>query len=695
MRESVVIKVEDLGQEEKTGVGRMAADLIKSLGWEIGDTVLLGEGKAAVRLLPMFKTHSTEKREIIQLDEIARANGAILRGQEIRIRRVQPQAAEKVQIIVPDYPNLTEKDLGLIRDKLIGSPLFSGNKVVVYLEGANIPVEIGKTIPEGLVTVSHHTWVYQARSGDLSYEQIGGLDEELHKIKELVGIPLFCPEMYLQLGINPPKGVILHGPPGTGKTLIARTIAHETAANFMALNGPEIIHRYYGESEKRLRAVFEEAAQKAPSIIFIDELDALCPRRDEVTGDVEKRVVAQLLALMDGLNPYQRVVVIGATNIIHVIDQALRRPGRFDREIYIGPPDRKEREAILAVHTRKMPLGENVDIRYLSTVTHGYVGADLAALCREAAMGALRKLKWNLDEDATFDLHKNIGQIKVQQEDFLQALKEVEPSAIREILVEMPEHTFADVGGLKEIKKALQEYVINPFHYSAAYEKMKCKPPRGVILTGPPGTGKTLLGRVVAKEAGVSFIAVKGPALLSKWVGESEKKVRELFQKAKQIAPCIIFLDEIDSLLPVRGRSAADPVTERVTAQILTEMDGIERIKDIVVIGATNRLELVDPALLRPGRFELMLELNLPTAEEREEILKIQLTGIPCRGDMDIGKLAQLTAGLSSAELAAICHLAAMDVINRHILHEHCDVDKLFLTQQDLLVQIMKKEGGK
>ena len=692
MPEAISLKLEVLEQGDKPGIGRIAPELIKSLDWKIGDVLLLGEKKSAVRILPLLKSVGLEKKETILLDEMACDNGGLKWGQEITVRRAKPQTAVKIHIKPNDNLNLTENELCLIRDRITGVPVFAGNKISINWKNEKIYLTIEKTIPEGLVVVSHDTLINQARTMEISYEQIGGLHKEMQKIKEMVSISLFCPELYLKLGINPPKGVILYGPPGTGKTLIARTIAAETGANFIAVNGPEIINRYYGESEKRLRAIFEEAAEKAPCLIFVDELDAICPRRDEVAGDVEKRVVAQLLALMDGLNPYQRVFMIGATNIIHVIDQALRRPGRFDREIYIGPPDKKGREAILSIHTKKMPLEDDVNIEYLAAVTHGYVGADLAALCREAAMKTLRKLGVTADEKTVMDIKRNFERLKVCQEDFLLALKEVEPSAIREILVELPEQTFANVGGLKDAKKALQEYVISPFLYKAAYEKMRSTPPRGVILTGPPGTGKTLLGRVVAQEAKVSFIPVKGPALLSKWVGESEKKIRELFQKAKQIAPCIIFLDEIDSLIPVRGRFAADAVTERVTAQLLTEMDGIETIKDIVVIGATNRLELVDPALLRPGRFELILELKLPTIEEREEILKIHLDALPKRGEIDFSTLARLTEGLSGADLASICHMAAIDVINGSISQGFCDDGRLFITQKDLLTQIVKKE---
>jgi transitional endoplasmic reticulum ATPase len=503
----------------------------------------------------------------------------------------------------------------------------------------------------------------------VTYEDIGGLQEEIRKIREMVELPLKYPELFERLGVEAPKGVLLYGPPGTGKTLLAKAVANETNAAFFSISGPEIMSKFYGESEERLREIFRQAEENAPSIIFIDEIDAIAPKREEVTGEVEKRVVSQLLALMDGLKPRGRVVVIGATNRPNAIDPALRRPGRFDREIEIGVPNKQGRLEILQIHTRGMPLAEDVDLERIASVTHGFVGADLEALCKEAAMRALRRILPQIDFEKESIPAEILNKIVVTMNDFMEALKDVEPSAMREVLVEVPTVKWEDIGGLADVKLELQEAVEWPLKYPEVFEHLDAKPPKGILLYGPPGTGKTLLAKAVANESEANFISIKGPELLSKWVGESERAVREVFRKARQAAPSIIFFDEIDSIAPVRGGGYGDShVTERVISQLLTEMDGLEELRGVVVIAATNRPDIIDPALLRPGRFDKLLYVPPPDLEARKEILKIHLRKKPLAEDVNIDEIAKRTEGYTGADLAAVCNTAVMLAVREHIM---------------------------
>jgi transitional endoplasmic reticulum ATPase len=506
------------------------------------------------------------------------------------------------------------------------------------------------------------------RKTGITYEDIGGLWEEIQRIREMIELPLKHPQVFQRLGIDPPKGVLLHGPPGTGKTLIAKAVANEANIHFISVNGPEIVNKFYGESEAQIRGLFEEAAEKAPSILFIDEIDAISPKRTEVTGEVEKRIVAQLLALLDGLKSRGEVIVIGATNIPNVIDPALRRPGRFDREIATKIPDRQARLEILQIHTLGMPLGDDVDLEKLAEITHGFVGADLEALCREAALYRLRTLMETtnmLQEGLSLEFMEGLA---LSMDDFMNALKMVDPSAIREIFVEIPEVRWEDIGGLEEVKSRLQQIVEWPIQYREIYKEMECPPPRGILLTGLPGTGKTMLGKALATETQRNFIAIKGPELLSKWVGESEKGVREVFRKARLAAPSILFFDEIDALIPLRGTGDADArVTEKVISQFLTEMDGVEVVGDVIVLAATNRADLLDPAILRAGRFDVILELDVPDMEARKKILAVQNEGRPVSDGVDVDEIAKLTEGYVGSEIAWVCDRALGLAIGEYI----------------------------
>jgi transitional endoplasmic reticulum ATPase len=496
---------------------------------------------------------------------------------------------------------------------------------------------------------------------EVTYEDIGGLSDEIRKIREMVELPLKHPELFEALGIEPPKGVLLHGTPGTGKTLLAKAVANETAANFILINGPEIMSKYYGQSEENLRKKFEEAEKNAPSIIFIDEIDAIASKREESKGEVERRVVAQLLALMDGLKSRGKVVVIGATNIPNELDPALRRPGRFDRELEIGVPDKEGRLNILKIHTRNMPLAKNVSLKDIAELTHGFVGADLSALAKEAAMNLLRTIypDLKLEEDQPIP-REILEKLKVSKKDFVEAMRVVRPSALREVLIEIPNVKWDDVGGLSDVQQELIEAVDWPLRHPTIFERMGIKPPKGILLYGPPGTGKTLLAKAVASESKANFILVKGPELLSKWVGESEKAVRKIFEKARQTSPTIIFFDELDSLAPRRGVTSDSHVSERVVNQMLTEMDGLVGLHNIVILGATNRPDIIDTALLRPGRFDRIILVPAPTEKARLEIFKIHTKGMPLNKDVDLNELAKETEGYVGADIEAICKEAGL-----------------------------------
>jgi len=559
---------------------------------------------------------------------------------------------------------------------LDGIPVVTGDRVRVNLFGTRAQTfTVAEATPAGPVLIGPATAIRLAgegtgrERGTITYEDIGGLRREIRRIREMIELPLRYPEVFERLGIDPPKGVLLHGPPGCGKTLIARAVAQETSAHFVHINGPEIIDKWYGASEKQLRSIFEDASRRAPAIIFIDEIDAIAPKREEMSGDrqVERRVVAQLLALMDGLESRGHVIVVAATNIPNTLDPALRRPGRFDREIAIGVPDKDGRREILDIHTRGMPLADDVDMERLAAVTHGFVGADLEALGREAAMSALRQLMPDIDFAQAHIPYEKLMALEVTSADFMAALAEVEPSAIREVFTEVPDVGWDDIGGLEEIKRLLMETVEWPLQYAPLFAHVHTAPPKGILLYGLPGTGKTLLAKAVAKESEANFISVKGPELLTKWVGESERGVREVFKKAKQASPCIVFFDEIDALAPRRGAGSDSHVTERVVSQLLAEMDGIEELKAVVVLAATNRLDIVDPALLRPGRFEVLMELPVPDREARLAIFRVHTQGKPLATDVDLAELAELTEGLVGADIDGLCRQAAMLAIREHL----------------------------
>jgi len=579
-----------------------------------------------------------------------------------------------------------------------GIPVITKDQVRVNLFGTRTQTfTVAETTPAGPVLISPSTIIrvsmespdgsVKHERGAITYEDIGGLHRVLRRIREMIELPLRYPEVFERLGIDPPKGVLLHGPPGCGKTLIARAVAHETSAYFIHINGPEIVDKYYGASEANLRNFFEDARRHAPAIIFIDEIDALAPKREEMSGDrqVERRVVAQLLALMDGLESRGNVIVIAATNIPNTLDPALRRPGRFDREIAIGVPDKDGRREIIEVHSRGMPLASDVDLNWLAGITHGFVGADLEALCREAAMSALRRLMPDIDFAQASIPYDQLMALEVTSADFTNALAEVEPSAIREVFTEIPDVSWEDVGGLAEIKKLLMEAVEWPIRHTDLFEHVGVRPPKGILLYGPPGTGKTLLAKAVAHQSEANFISVKGPQLLSMWVGESERGVREVFHKARQAAPCIVFFDEIEAIAPQRGGGGDNQVTERVVSQLLTELDGIEELKGVVVLAATNRLDRVDPALLRPGRFDFLVELPIPDLQTRLDILHIHTQKMPLAGDVSLEYLAKTTEGMAGADLEGLCHRAALLAIREFL---DLQVDKAALTPEMMKSQL-------
>jgi transitional endoplasmic reticulum ATPase len=649
------------------------ADMAR-LSVQIGDIVeVSGKRKTVCKAMPAYKDQRGQAR--IQIDGLVRENAGAALDQPVTVRKANPRPAEKV-VLTALTITPRERDLEYIGSLLDGLPTVAGDRVRAALFGTKTAdFKVVSSTPVGPVVINPTTVLHIDKASEkpereasrrLSYEDIGGLKREIQRIREIIELPVRYPEVFERLGIDAPKGVLLYGPPGCGKTLIARAVAHETEARFFTVNGPEIIHKFYGESEAHLRKIFEEAAKQAPSIIFLDEIDAIAPRRENVVGDVEKRVVAQLLTLMDGLAQRQKVIVIGATNLPNALDPALRRPGRFDREISISIPDRDGRCEILEIHSHGMPLAGDVNLRHLASITHGFVGADLAALCREAAMICLRRLMPEIDFSSGQIPYDALQRLEVRMDDFIGALREVEPSAIREVFVEVPDVHWDDIGGLKSIKDRLVEAVEWPLKYPHLFEKAGVRPPKGVLLSGPPGCGKTLLAKAIATESQANFISVKGPSLLSKYVGESEKGVREVFHKARQAAPCIIFFDEIDSLVAARGGSGSEnQVGERVLSQFLTEMDGVEELKGVLVLGAINRADILDPAVLRPGRFDELVEIPLPDEAERKEIFRVHIRNKPVPPNVDLGQLTIQSDGCSGAEIAAVCHRAALSAVRR------------------------------
>ena len=653
------------------GIARLAQDLISDLGVEGGAVVEIQGRRTAYAVA--WQASPREAKDVIRIDGNLRSNLGVGIDDRVTVRKSEARPAKRIVLAPTSKTRIVGGPQYLLRI-LLGRPIVKGEQLKIEMISSALGFVVVSTAPKGPVVVAAETEIKILKDTleemavrDVSYEDIGGLGKEIRMVREMIELPLRHPEIFERLGIRPPQGLLLFGPPGTGKTLIARAVASETEANFISISGPEITSKFYGESEKRLREIFEEAERSAPSIVFIDEIDSIAPKREEVAGDLERRVVAQLLSLMDGLASRGEVIVIAATNRPNSLDPAIRRGGRFDREMEIGIPDKNGRLEILYVHTRGMPLSEDVDLEGIAERTHGFVGADLASLCKEAAMHTLNRLIPDLDAEEAIPLRVLEGLV-VAEEDFRFALKMIEPSAMREVFVEVAEVHWDEVGGLDRAKEDLVEAVEWPLKYPEAFDSVGIRPPRGVLLFGPPGTGKTLLAKAVATESGVNFISVKGPELLSKWVGESERAVREVFRKAKQAAPSLIFFDEVDAVVPARGSGLDSHATERVVSQFLTELDGVVELKDVVVLAATNRPDLLDPSLLRPGRFDRLIRIPIPDQEARERIFEIHLSGMPLAGDVSASHLAEVTEGWTGADIETLCREAGMTALREKIL---------------------------
>ncbi|MBD3247129.1 CDC48 family AAA ATPase [Candidatus Pacearchaeota archaeon] len=691
------------------GIARMDVEVMRELGIRRGDVITIKGNKETVAIAD--RAYPADVGEgIIRIDGILRRNAKASIGDVVIISKADVKEAKKIMIAPAQKGIMVQANSKSLQKGLLGRALVKGDIVVLggvqrrkdlfsemgfgkdfgdlfgeefnnmlgNLGGgvAQIKFLVVSTNPGKPVIITENTEVAlnpkaveitEEKIPDITYEDIGGLSEEIKKIREMVEIPIKHPEIFRKLGVDAPKGVLLHGPPGTGKTLLAKAVANESEANFILLNGPEIMSKFYGESEKKIRNIFEEAEKTAPAIIFIDEIDAIAPKREDVNGEVERRVVSQILTMMDGLKSRGKVIVIGATNRVNAVDPALRRPGRFDREIEVGVPDKKARLDILKIHTRGMPL-KGVKLDDIASLTHGFVGADLEALAKESAMNVLRKYlpQMKLDEDEQIP-SEVLEKLLIRQKDFVEALKIVRPSAMREVFIEAPNIDWEDVGGLGDIKTELKEAVEWPLQHPETFKRMGIRPSRGILLYGPPGTGKTLLAKAVAKESEANFIQVKGPELLSKWVGESEEGIRKVFERARQVAPCIVFFDELDALAGKRGQETGTKVTERVLNQLLAEMDGLEDLNDVVVIGATNRPDMVDPGLLRPGRFDKILLVNAPKEKERIKIFEVHTKNMPLAKDVNLKALAKKTEGYTGADIEGIVREAGMIALRKDI----------------------------
>lgn len=676
---------EALGKDVGRALARMDPADIKALGVEIGDILeIVGKRRTVCKVMPSYKDDRGGSR--IQIDGISRSNADVSLEDIVTIRKVAVQPAQRM-VLSPTATGFSDRDLQYIGTRLDGLPVLAGDRIRGTLFGSrSMDFLVRETDPGGPVLIAPTTMltVGTARAEtravssvrpSFSYEDVGGLKREVQRVREIVELPLRYPEVFTRLGIDAPKGILLNGPPGCGKTLIARAVAHETNVRFLTISGPEIMQKFYGESEGHLRKLFEDASKQAPAIIFIDEIDSIAPKRESLGGEhqVERRVVAQLLSLMDGLKSRGQVIVLAATNIPNAIDPALRRPGRFDREVVIPIPDRHGRLEILEIHSRGMPLASDVNLPGLADITHGFVGADLEALCREAAMICIRRILPEIDFAQAALPYESLQKLELCREDFLAALREVEPSALREVFVEVPTTTWEDVGGLNEPKRLLREALEWPLLHGDLFEKAGVRPIKGILLSGPPGCGKTLLAQAAASSTNVNFISVKGPALMSKYIGESEHAVREVFRKAKQAAPCLVFFDEIDALVQRRGSGASDSgVSERVVAQFLAELDGVEKLTGVLVIAATNRLDILDPALLRPGRFDAVVEIPPPDEAERLEILRVHARGKPVASEVNLELIAANASGLTGADLGAICQYAALNAIRDLVGQDRC-----------------------
>ncbi|MEM0164385.1 MAG: CDC48 family AAA ATPase [Saccharolobus sp.] len=672
-RKELVLKVMEARQKD-VGRGKVRIDIdeLSQIDASPGDVIEIeGTRKTAAIAWPLSPEDATSEKDIIRMDGITRKNAGVSIGDKVIVRKALVKTANMVKLAPSNFSITVDPGfISYVKKRLKEFPLVEGDTVLIPVLGQAIPFTVVQVKPAGIVLVGDETIinisdkpVEPSRYPRVTYEDIGGMKNIIEKVRELVELPLRHPELFKRLGIEPPKGVLLYGPPGVGKTLLAKAIANETDAYFTSINGPEIMSKFYGESEQRLREIFEDAKKHAPAIIFIDEIDAIAPKRDEVIGEVERRVVAQLLTLMDGLENRGNVIVIAATNRPSAVDPALRRPGRFDREIEIPLPDKQGRLEILQIHTRNMPLSNDVDLEKLADVTHGYTGADLAALVREAAMNALRRYLPKIDLNQDKIPPEILESMEVKTEDFTNAFKEIVPSGLREIYIEVPEVRWSDIGGLEDIKEELKEVIEYPLKYPELYQNSGIEPPKGILLFGPPGTGKTMLAKAVATESGANFIAVRGPEVLSKWVGESEKAVREIFRKARMYAPSVIFIDEIDAIAPIRGASYDSGVTERIVNQLLAEMDGIENLENVAVVAATNRPDILDPALLRPGRFEKLIYVPPPDKKARIEILKVHTKNIVIAEDVSLEDIGERTEGYTGADLAALVREAAMRAI--------------------------------
>ncbi len=680
-------------EESGQGIARMPRSAFAALGITEGDVVEI-TGKRATAAIAIPAYQEDQELDVVRLDGLQRGNAGIGSGEHVTLRRAESRPATRVVFAPAQREMRLQGSANALKRNFFRKPLVAGDLVATTGQQpvtdmpqevrrmfnapayalTQIRLQVVSTAPKGIVHIDENTEVELRAEfeeprdgrGAVNYDDVGGMDDTIRQLREMVELPLRYPELFTRLGVDPPKGVLLHGPPGTGKTRLAQAVAHESEAEFYIINGPEIMGSAYGESEKRLREVFEEASRSAPSIVFIDEIDSIAPKRSQVPGEAEKRLVAQLLTLMDGLDARTNLVVIAATNRPDAIDEALRRPGRFDREIVIGVPDETGRREILAIHTRGMPLGEGVDLQELARTTHGFVGADLAALTREAAIETVRRIMPKLDLDERTIPPEVLAELCVERSDFVAALKRVQPSAMREVMVELPKVGWSDIGGLGEAQEKLKEGVELPLRNPQAFRRLGIRPAKGFLLYGPPGTGKTLLAKAVAKEAEANFISIKSSDLLSKWYGESEQQISRLFARARQVAPCVVFIDEIDSLVPARGSGDAEPqVTARVVNTILAEMDGLEDLQSVVVIGATNRPTLVDPALLRPGRFDELVYVGTPDEAGREHILKIHTRDMPLAGDVDLGKIAAETPRFTGADLEDVVRRAGLVALRR------------------------------
>ena len=695
----IILKINEI-QQQHVGKGRAIIDpkIIEEQNWSVGQILELTYNKKTyVKLWPA----SPEEygAGIIKIDGITRQNIGAGLDDKISIKSVEAANAEQITLSPTEKISTDGLQEYMIYNYL--NHVFSnGDSISLNTQmGNKVQFVVTNTKPTKPVIVTENT-IFKLGSltktvdssvPRITYDELGGLKNEVQKIREMVELPMRHPELFDKIGVEAPKGVLLYGPPGTGKTLIAKAVAGETNAHFISLSGPEIMGKHYGESEEKIREIFTQGEENSPSIIFIDEIDSIAPKRDEVSGELEKRIVSQLLTLMDGMKSRGRVVVIAATNRPDSIDPALRRPGRFDREIEIGIPDDDGRLDILSIHTRGMPINEKVNLKQIAKTTHGFVGADLEILSKEAAMRSLRRILPEIDLEEDKISSEILQKIEISNDDFREALKEVRPSALREVQVQIPDVNWDDVGGLDELKDELREAVEWPVKHKEAYDYVDVEAPKGVLLYGPPGTGKTLIAKALAKMTESNFISIKGPELLSKWVGESEKGVREIFRKARQAAPCIIFLDEVDALVPRRGSGSSDShVTENIVSQILTEIDGLEELHNVLIIGATNRLDIVDEALLRPGRFDRIIEVGNPDSKARKHIFEIHTKKKPLENNVDIKKLVEITNGFSGAEIAAITNRAALVALKRYVAGKSQNIKEIKITQQDLIDAVDK-----